>query len=86
MDLTPPPPTCGAGQAMLCANGQPCAGPTDCQSGICSGAGLCVECVTAATCPGGPDTECHTRTCNNNVCGIDVHRRTYPPERTLTGS
>lgn len=71
LDMTPPPPTCGAGQPMLCANGQPCAGPADCQSGICSPGNLCVECVTAATCPGGPDNDCHTRTCNNNVCGID---------------
>ncbi len=37
---------------------------------VCDGAGACVGCLTAATCPG-TDTECHTRTCGaNHACGI----------------
>jgi hypothetical protein len=36
----------------------------------CDGAGACVQCLTAADCPGGPDTECNTRTCTNGVCGL----------------
>jgi len=37
----------------------------------CDGTGACVQCLTAADCPGGPDTECNTRTCTNGVCGLD---------------
>jgi hypothetical protein len=37
---------------------------------VCDGAGQCVECVNANTCPGGPDTNCSIRTCVNNMCGI----------------
>jgi hypothetical protein len=36
----------------------------------CDGNGACVQCLTAADCPGGPDTECNTRTCTNGVCGL----------------
>ncbi len=37
---------------------------------VCDGAGVCVGCLTAATCPGS-DTECHTRTCSaGHQCGI----------------
>jgi hypothetical protein len=37
---------------------------------VCDGRGLCVGCLTAATCPG-TDTECHTRTCSAaRVCGV----------------
>jgi hypothetical protein len=28
------------------------------------GAAACVQCNTASQCPGGPDTDCHTRTCS----------------------
>jgi hypothetical protein len=38
---------------------------------LCNGAGACVECLTSTTCPGGPDSECHQRTCSPaGVCGI----------------
>ena len=37
---------------------------------LCNGNGACVECLTAATCPG-QDTECQTRTCMASACGID---------------
>jgi hypothetical protein len=47
----------------------------------CDGAGACVECITAADCPGGPDTECNTRTCTNGVCGLD-----RPPMNTPLSS
>jgi hypothetical protein len=36
---------------------------------ICDGQGACVTCLTASSCPG-TDTECHTRTCTNGVCGV----------------
>lgn len=37
---------------------------------VCDGAGMCVGCLTAATCPGS-DTECHTRTCSaGHQCGV----------------
>jgi hypothetical protein len=36
----------------------------------CDGAGSCVQCLTAATCPG-TDTECATRTCTAGVCGMN---------------
>jgi hypothetical protein len=44
---------------------------TSCNQGgtVCSGAGACVQCITASTCPG-VDTECKARTCLGNVCGF----------------
>ena len=37
---------------------------------VCDGAGACVGCLTAATCPG-TDSECHTRTCSAaHMCSI----------------
>ena len=36
---------------------------------LCDGAGACVECVSASTCPG-LDTECQTRTCVAGACGV----------------
>jgi hypothetical protein len=35
----------------------------------CNGAGQCVQCVTATTCPG-QDTECQVRSCVANTCGV----------------
>jgi hypothetical protein len=45
---------------------------------VCDDGGHCVECLDATTCPGGPDTECNTRTCVAGVCGIS-----QPPDGTL---
>jgi hypothetical protein len=61
----------------LCASGVP-SNPPKAQGATCSegggtecdGAGHCVQCVTAADCPGGPDTECLYRTCTSGVCGV----------------
>ncbi len=36
---------------------------------FCSAGGNCVACTAASQCPGS-DTECQTRTCTNNVCGV----------------
>jgi hypothetical protein len=47
------------------------AGTTCNQNGgtVCNGGGACVECLTAATCPG-QDTQCQTRICSVNKCGF----------------
>jgi len=43
---------------------------TDCGTDlVCDGDGHCVGCVDADTCPG-TDTECQTRTCIDNTCGM----------------
>lgn len=54
------------------ASNPPTASGTACAQGggtLCNGAGTCVQCITAATCPGA-DTECQTRTCTGNICGF----------------
>jgi len=38
-------------------------------TGLCNGTGSCVQCNTAIQCPG-EDTECHSRSCTNGICGI----------------
>ncbi|HEY1812016.1 MAG TPA: hypothetical protein VGG74_06635 [Kofleriaceae bacterium] len=58
-----------------CSNGEPsmadaASGTTCGNSLVCDGAGQCVGCISAAECPGS-DTECETRTCIGNTCGID---------------
>ncbi|MFT3775659.1 MAG: lamin tail domain-containing protein [Minicystis sp.] len=60
--------TCNAGNPVHTpvAPGAAC-GPGG--SLVCDGSGSCVQCVTAATCPGS-DTECQTRTCNAGTCGF----------------
>ena len=37
---------------------------------VCSAGGACVQCNAAAQCAGS-DTECHTRTCSGNTCGVN---------------
>jgi hypothetical protein len=66
-------PTAPACQTGTCAAGTPTFAPRTqgdpCAGGVCDGAGSCVECNVAADCPG-VDTECGTRTCDNNhTCG-----------------
>jgi hypothetical protein len=58
--------SCNAGTPshQAVASGTACGG-----SLVCDGAGSCVECTSAITCPG-TDTECHTRTCIGNHCGV----------------
>ncbi len=59
----------------VCTAGTPSNPPltagTSCSAGdsVCDGAGNCVGCITADDCPG-TDTECRTRTCVANVCGV----------------
>jgi hypothetical protein len=47
--------------------GTPC---TDNGGSFCDGANSCVGCNFATDCPGGPDTECHTRVCSLGTCSI----------------
>jgi hypothetical protein len=47
---------------------------------VCNGAGACVQCITASTCPGA-DTACRTRTCVANTCGVS-----FTPNGTPTPS
>ncbi|NUP05604.1 MAG: DUF4215 domain-containing protein [Polyangiaceae bacterium] len=60
----------------VCTNGvmsnPPAASGTPCnQNGgtVCNGTGQCVQCLTAATCPG-PDNDCQTPTCSAGQCGF----------------
>jgi hypothetical protein len=40
---------------------------------LCNGAGVCVQCLVAADCPGGPDTQCSMRTCSAaGACGTHL--------------
>jgi hypothetical protein len=48
--------------------GTPC---SDNGGAFCNGAGACVGCNSASDCPGGPDTECHTRACSAlGICSV----------------
>jgi hypothetical protein len=47
---------------------------------VCSAVGTCVPCNTTTQCPGS-DTECQSRTCNLNACGID-----FAPNTTVTSA
>ena len=60
----------------LCILGAPSNPPTGAGSAcnvagktLCNGAGVCVQCLLAATCAGS-DTFCSVRTCLSNVCGV----------------
>jgi len=61
---------CG-GSCGRCALGRHCQAATDCTSGACNAAGICVDCLTATTCPG-QDTECSQRTCLGGACGTTL--------------
>jgi hypothetical protein len=61
----------------VCTAGTPSLEPlnagTACSEGTgvkCDGMGACVECISATECTGGPDTDCHTRTCTDGACGL----------------
>jgi hypothetical protein len=49
----------------------PTASGTSCSAGgtVCDGAGACVQCVSAATCPGGANA-CQIATCAGGACGF----------------
>ncbi len=60
----------------VCTAGSPsnpptASGTTCAQNGgtVCNGGGTCVQCLTAATCPG-VDTDCKVRTCALGACGF----------------
>ena len=57
--------TAGVPSHTPTASGTACA-----QNGgtVCSGGGVCVQCLAAAACPG-VDTDCKVRTCTLNTCG-----------------
>src|SRR3954468_24429491 len=59
---------CG-GSCGRCGVGKACLVNADCASGACSESHLCVECATAANCPG-QDTECSVRACVNGACSV----------------
>ena len=63
--------TCNTGTGVCSNPNQPI--DTACNQGgglFCDGGGTCVACNAAAQCPG-TDTECHTRTCSGNSCGVN---------------
>src|SRR4029079_15045737 len=47
---------------------------------VCSFQGTCVQCNTSSQCPGS-NTDCQTRTCSANTCGIS-----FAPPGTPTSS
>jgi hypothetical protein len=83
------PPTTNQCLDSVCTAGVPSNPPlnsgTACSqnSGTkCDGAGACVQCFNALECPGGPDSECHTRTCSAaGLCGI-----VEPPDGTAVST
>jgi hypothetical protein len=74
-DDTDLPAVSGACTTARCTDGvastPPAQAGTDCGNGlVCDNTGSCVGCVGPLQCPGGPDTECHARTCVNESCGV----------------
>ncbi|MGE5182211.1 MAG: hypothetical protein ACM31C_09120 [Acidobacteriota bacterium] len=68
------PAVSGACFVATCTGGTPStppaqAGTTCGQDLVCDDVGKCVGCYTAFECPG-TDTECHQRTCTNEMCGV----------------
>jgi len=59
---------CG-GSCGRCGVGKACLINADCASGACNASHICVECATAANCPG-QDTECSVRACLNGGCVV----------------
>jgi hypothetical protein len=53
---------------ISCGTNMVCDGASHCLA-LCPG-GACMSCTVAADCPGGPDTECHMRSCTSSVCGV----------------
>jgi formylglycine-generating enzyme required for sulfatase activity len=51
---------------------------------FCDGSGACVECVSATTCPG-QDTDCQSRTCAGNTCGVSFMQAGTPASIQVTG-
>ncbi len=70
----------------LCSNPLKAPGATCTQNGgsVCSAAGACVQCLAASDCPG-TDTECHTRTCTNNQCGVSNTLAVTPTSAQTAG-
>ncbi len=52
---------------------------------VCDGAGQCVGCVVAADCAGS-DTECATRTCVSNTCGMNYASLNTPVSSQVPGN
>jgi len=59
---------CGGGCGR-CAIGRACRDGADCASGACNAGHICIECLTAANCPG-QDTECGSRACVGGACVV----------------
>jgi Putative metal-binding motif len=75
--------TCASGTPVFppASSGTPCN-----QNGgsVCDGAGQCVQCVIASTCPG-QDTECQLRTCTSGVCGFSFAMAGTPAMSQMAG-
>lgn len=74
---------CGGTECAPCELGLGCALGSDCASGACVGS-VCVECESALTCPG-TDTECQTRTCTDNACGLSFTAAGTPTSAQTAG-
>lgn len=61
---------CG-GACGRCAIGRACRAGGDCASGACNAGHICIECFTAANCPG-QDAECSVRACVGSACVVGL--------------
>ncbi len=59
----------GTCQGVAAGNGSVCDETADCESGLFCCASTCRQCCQPSDCPG-TDTECQTRTCISNSCGV----------------
>jgi hypothetical protein len=62
--------TAGVPTTPPATEGTACSNPNNASAHLCNDSGVCVECNNASTCPGGPDGQCHSVTCDTGVCGI----------------
>jgi hypothetical protein len=77
-------PSCGDCQTSTCTGGVPAcvnsATGTTCPMGVCDGTGSCVQCLSAADCPGTVG-QCQQKTCVQGMCGT-----IYEPTGTVCGA
>jgi hypothetical protein len=63
----------------------PVAAGSSCGAGlVCNAVGTCLGCNTGADCPGS-DTECQTRTCTSNTCGVSFTAAGTPTAAQTAG-
>ena len=75
----------------VCTHGVPSHSPTSAGTPcnmlaplVCDGAGTCVQCLAPDDCPG-VDTECSTRTCVTNQCGVEFVAQGTPVVSQVAG-